>query len=57
MELHYDMPIQVTENQYRRIMSELKGVCAGRVENGNHYIKLWLMSWKTNLIWILETEK
>lgn len=57
MELHYDMPIQVTENQYRRIMSELKGVCAGRVENGTYYIKLWLMSWKTNLIWILETEK
>lgn len=57
MDLKYDTPIEVTENQYRRIMSELKGVCAGRIENGKHYIKLWLMAWKSNVIWILETEK
>lgn len=57
MELQFDTPVEVTETQYKRIMSELKGVCAGRIENGKHYIKLWLMSWKSNVIWILETEK
>ena len=56
MDIQYDTPIEVTEKQYKRIMSELKGVCCGRIENGKHFIKLWLMSWKSNVIWILETE-
>lgn len=56
MDIQYDTPLEVTEKQYKRIMSELKGVCCGRIENGKHFIKLWLMSWKSNVIWILETE-
>lgn len=55
MELQYDIPVEVTELQYRRIMTELKGVCAGKITDGKYYIKLWLTNWRANVIWILET--
>lgn len=57
MEIQYNKPIEVSQKQYGRIMTELKGVCAGKVENGKYYIKVWIMSWKSNVQWILETEK
>lgn len=57
MEIQYNKPIEVSQKQYGRIMTELKGVCAGKVENGKYYIKVWIMSWKPNVQWILETEK
>lgn len=56
MTIEYNKPIEVTQKQYGRIMTELKGVCAGKVEDGKYYIKVWLMSWKQNVQWILETE-
>ena len=56
MIIEYNKPIEVTQKQYGRIMTELKGVCAGKVEDGKYYIKIWLMSWKQNVQWILETE-
>lgn len=57
MEIQYNKPIEVSQKQYGRIMTELKGVCAGKVENGKYYIKVWIMSWKPIVQWILETEK
>lgn len=56
MIIEYNKPIEVTQKQYGRIMTELKGVCAGKVQDGKYYIKVWLMSWKQNVQWILETE-
>ena len=56
MIIEYNKPIEVSQKQYSRIMTELKGVCAGKVENGKYYIKVWLMNWKSNVQWILETE-
>ncbi len=56
MKIEYNKPIEVTQKQYGRIMTELKGVCAGKVENGKYFIKVWIMSWKKNVQWILETE-
>lgn len=56
MEVEYNKSIEVTQSQYSRIMTELKGVCAGKVENGKYYIKVWIMSWRKNVEWILETE-
>ena len=38
-------------------MTELKGTCAGRIENDKYYIKVWLRSWIENIKWILVTEK
>ena len=57
MDVDYDKPIEVSQKQYARIMTELKGVCAGKIENGKYFIKLWLISWRSNVKWILETEK
>jgi hypothetical protein len=57
MKVNFDKPIEVSANQYGRIMTELKGVCAGRVEDGKYFIKVWLMSWSKNVEWILQTEK
>ena len=56
-ELKYDVFTEVSTKQYGRIMNELKGVCAGRVDDGKYFIKIWLLKWRTNVLWILETEK
>jgi hypothetical protein len=56
MEIKYNTSIEVSAKQYGRIMNELKGVCAGKIEDGKYFIKIWLMAWKKNVQWILETE-
>lgn len=56
MEINYDKPIEVSQKQYSRIMSELKGVCAGNIKDGKYFIKIWIMAWRSNVKWILETE-
>ena len=43
MKIGYDIPITVTEKQYRHLMKEFGGTVAGREENGKYYIKVWLM--------------
>ncbi len=40
MEIEYNKPIEVTQKQYGRIMTELKGVCAGKVENGKAIVTM-----------------
>jgi hypothetical protein len=56
MKIEYNKPIEVTQKQYGRIMTELKGVYAEKFENGKYFIKVWIMSCKKNVQWILETE-
>lgn len=56
MEIKFNTSIEVSVKQYERIMTELKGVCAGRVEDGKYFIKVWLMSWSKNVQWILEAD-
>jgi hypothetical protein len=56
MEIRFDKPIEVSAKQYSRIMTQLKGVCAGKVENGKYFIKIWLMSWSKEVKMILEAE-
>jgi hypothetical protein len=45
MEIKYNTPIEVTEKQYRKLMTECAGIVAGRKENGKYYIKVWLMKY------------
>ena len=45
MEIKYDIPIEVTEKQYRKLMTECAGIVAGREENGKYYIKVWFMKY------------
>ena len=45
MEIKYDIPIEVTEIQYRTLMDKFSGVVAGRKENGKYYIKVWFMKY------------
>jgi hypothetical protein len=48
-EIHYDVPFEVTKNQYTVIMRDFAQIVAGRVHNGRYYIKLWVMSFKEKL--------
>jgi hypothetical protein len=56
MQIKFNTPIEVSAKQYGRIMTELKGVCAGRVVDGKYFIKVWLMSWSKNVQCILEAD-
>jgi hypothetical protein len=56
MEIRLDKPIEVTKKQYSEIMSKLKGVCAGRIENEKYFIKIWLMSWVKDVKLILQDD-
>ena len=56
MEIRFNKPIEVSAKQYSRIMTQLKGVCVGKIEDGKYFIKIWLMSWSKEVKTILETE-
>lgn len=50
MEIRYDVPIQVTRKQYRRIISRFGQLIAHRVDSkGRYWIKLWAMDYKDEL--------
>jgi hypothetical protein len=50
MEIQYNIPIEVTEGQYRKIMRTLAGVVAGRKdEDGKYWVKLWFMKYRNHL--------
>ena len=55
--LEYNKPIEVTENQYRVIMTQLAGICAGKEEDGKFYIKLWMTKYKKNVQQVLDIIK
>lgn len=45
-----DEIIEVTAAEYKVIMVDYKGICAGRVEDGKYYIKIWLKAYKLNIL-------
>ena len=45
MEIKYNIPIEVSQTQYNRLMNECDGIVAGRKEDGKYYIKVWLMKY------------
>jgi hypothetical protein len=47
--IKYDTPIEVTESQYRKLMSDFAGIVAGRQENGRYFIKVWMMKYKEQI--------
>lgn len=51
--LEYNVPIQVTKEQYNLIMDKYAQSCAGREANGVFEIKLWDMRYKNLLTKIL----
>lgn len=53
MNIQYDTPFEVTEYQYRLLMSKCGGIVAGRIEDGRYYIKVWLMRYKKEVERIL----
>ena len=51
MNLQYDIKVEVTRAQYRRLTKHFPGVIWHRrdLEAGKYYIKLWDMRWKQQL--------
>lgn len=51
IELIYDIPVEVTELQFCKMMNEFSGMIAGRQdeETGKYYIKLWGMNYKLKI--------
>ncbi len=43
--IKYDTPIEVSEQQYKKISSEFGGIVATKKENGKYYIKVWVMKY------------
>jgi hypothetical protein len=47
MEIKYDTPIEVTENQYNFLINKFAGIIAFRKDaEGKYWIKLWIMQYK-----------
>ena len=55
-DLEYNIPIEVSEKQYRKVMSEGAGICAGREDNGKFYIKLWMSAYKDMVLKLLNIQ-
>ena len=49
-EIEYDTPIEVTRDQYYRIIGSLSGIVAHRTDKGRYYVKLWMMRYKDTLL-------
>lgn len=48
--IKYDEIIEVSQKQYQWVIRNYAGAIAHRIENDKYYIKLWVMSYKTDLI-------
>lgn len=57
MDLQYNIPVEVTEKQYRATKSQFGGIIAHRNDNGKYYIKLWLTAYKSRVEQCLENNK
>jgi tricorn protease-like protein len=50
VEIEYNTPIEVTEDQYQRIVGRYRMVVAHRQDaEGRYWIKLWAMEFKGHL--------
>lgn len=44
--IEYDTPIEVSKEQYNILMTQCKGIVAGREsEDGKFYVKVWAMDY------------
>jgi hypothetical protein len=51
IEVEYDIPIEVTEKQYRRIIPRFRMIVAHRRDaEGRYWIKLWVMGYRDRLL-------
>jgi len=50
MNIKYNTPIEVTEDQYNRVARCCGTIAAHRIFKGKYYIKLWVMGYKQELI-------
>lgn len=56
-DIKYDTPTEVTEKQFKIIMTDLSGTCAGKKIDGKFFIKLWVMKYKQDILNIINTKK
>ena len=52
-QIKYNKDIEVTQNQYVKIMTELAGICAGREDDGKFYVRIWFPKYKNLLLEII----
>ena len=59
MELKYDVPVEVTSTQYKKLMVDCAGIVFGRedAETKKFYIKLALPAYKEHVKQIILTTK
>lgn len=57
LKIRYDVPIKVSEWHYTVIMREMAEMVAGQYREGQHYVKLWMMSEKKFLIALLNLKE
>lgn len=57
MEIKYNIPFEVTETQYNKLMYDFSGVVAGRKKDGKFYIKVWLMEYAKHIQQLLQHVK
>jgi len=51
LQIEYNTPIEVSESEYKVLMNKFAGIIAGQKNGeGKHFIKLWLMQYKKQLI-------
>ena len=52
-EIKCDEQIEVTKKVYNILMSQFAGVVAGRIENNQYFIKVWVMNHKEAILKII----
>jgi hypothetical protein len=59
MNIELDKPIEVTSNQYKKIVSVFEGLIAHRYDSklNKYYIKLWFGNYKNHLLNFLTDPK
>jgi len=57
-DMKYNVPVEVTKNQYFKVIVEFAGVIAHRIDDdGRYWIKLWWPKYKKELITFLNKIK
>lgn len=44
--VQYDRPIEVTKEKYELIMRGFPMTCAGKIEGGKYFVKLWMPKYR-----------
>lgn len=55
MIIKYDVPFEVTKNQYNALMKDCSMIVAGRIDNGKYIIKVWMMKYVKYVYLILNS--